>query len=89
MKNTSSSGPGTGIRHPDGMAGTAFVLALVGLVVLPVCLGPVAVVFAVIALRRGTTLRRRAHLGLALGIADIVVFAALLATEHDWLSPLF
>ncbi|MDT0379258.1 DUF4190 domain-containing protein [Streptomyces sp. DSM 42041] len=79
----------TGLRRPDGMANAAFVLGLVGLVVLPICLGPVAIVLGVLALRRDTTLRGRARLGLALGTADVLVFAVSLAAERDWLGPLF
>ncbi len=46
---------------------------LLGLLVLNLFLGPIAIVLAVVALWRGTTRRGRAYLGLTLGIADLVV----------------
>ncbi|MFV2121851.1 hypothetical protein ACE14D_26860 [Streptomyces sp. Act-28] len=66
-------------RDADGMAVAAFVLGLVGLLHLNLLLGPMAVRLALLALRRGTGHRRRALLGLALGVADLAVFAALVA----------
>jgi hypothetical protein len=64
-------------RDADGLAVASFVLGLVGLLVMNILLGPVAVVMAVIALVRGTARRGRALLGLALGVADLVVLAFL------------
>ncbi|GGT30622.1 hypothetical protein GCM10010271_38370 [Streptomyces kurssanovii] len=64
-------------KDADGMAVAAFVLGLVGLLVMNIVLGPTAVVLAALALRRGTARRGRALLGLALGVADLVVLAAL------------
>ncbi|MFK4148740.1 DUF4190 domain-containing protein [Streptomyces sp. NPDC004065] len=72
----------TGRRDTEGMAVASFVLGLVGLVVLNVVLGPVATALAVTALRRGTPRPFRARLGLALGIADLLVLAVLLAVSH-------
>ncbi|MFJ2476266.1 DUF4190 domain-containing protein [Streptomyces sp. NPDC087659] len=69
--------PVTGTRDADGMAVASFVLGLVGLLVMNIVLGPVAVVLAGLALWRGTARRGRALLGLALGVADLVVLAAL------------
>ena len=60
-----------------GMAVVSFVSGLVGLLFANVVLGPMAIVLGVMALRRGTNRRGRAALGLALGIADLVVFAVL------------
>lgn len=52
-------------------------LGLIGLLVMNIVLGPIAVVMAIIALARSTARRGRALLGLALGIADLVVLAFL------------
>ncbi|MEV5148346.1 DUF4190 domain-containing protein [Streptomyces sp. NPDC052727] len=60
-------------RDADGMAVASFVLGLLGLLVLNLFLGPIAIVLAAVALWRGTTRRGRAYLGLTLGIADLAV----------------
>ncbi|MGY0491634.1 DUF4190 domain-containing protein [Streptomyces sp. WG-D5] len=70
-----------GRRDTDGMAVASFVLGLVGLLVMNVFLGPVAIVLASLALWRGTERRGRAFLGLGLGIADLVVLGALIAAD--------
>ncbi|MEU3214501.1 DUF4190 domain-containing protein [Streptomyces sp. NPDC006971] len=64
-------------RDADGLAVASFVLGLVGLLVMNILLGPAAIVMAVLALARATSRRGRAFLGLALGIADLVVLAVL------------
>ncbi|MEV5852655.1 MULTISPECIES: hypothetical protein [unclassified Streptomyces] len=64
-------------READGLAVASFVLGLVGLLVLNVLLGPTAIVMALLALARRTRRRGRALLGLALGVADLVVLAVL------------
>lgn len=87
MELTASARRYTGRRDTDGMAVTSFVLGLLGLLVMNVFLGPVAIVLAVMALRRGTTRRPRALAGLFLGIADLVVFAVLLAAGNALLAP--
>ncbi|MHC3392234.1 DUF4190 domain-containing protein [Streptomyces lavendulocolor] len=69
------------IRDADGMAVAAFVLGLVGLLVMNILLGPIAIGLAVLALRRGTTRRGRALLGLGLGVADLAVLAALVTAD--------
>jgi hypothetical protein len=68
-------------RDADGMAVAAFVLGLVGLLVMNIVLGPIAVVLAGISLWHGTTRRGRALLGLALGIADLAVLAVLVTAN--------
>lgn len=68
-------------RDADGMAVAAFVLGLVGLLVMNMVLGPIAVVLAGLALGRGTARRGRALLGLALGLADLVVLAVLVSAN--------
>ncbi|MEU3410844.1 DUF4190 domain-containing protein [Streptomyces sp. NPDC006658] len=60
-------------RDADGMAVASFILGLLGLLVLNLFLGPIAIVLAVAALWRGTARRGRAYLGLGLGVADLVV----------------
>ncbi|MFJ3709237.1 DUF4190 domain-containing protein [Streptomyces sp. NPDC090053] len=71
----------TGTRDADGMAVAAFVLGLLGLLVLNIVLGPTAIVLAALALRRGTARRGRALLALALGVADLVVLATLVTSS--------
>ncbi|MFE4692856.1 DUF4190 domain-containing protein [Streptomyces sp. NPDC056749] len=68
-------------READGLAVASFVLGLLGLLVMNILLGPVAIVMAVIALARRTARRGRALLGLALGVADLVVLAALVTSN--------
>ncbi|MFE5598887.1 DUF4190 domain-containing protein [Streptomyces coelicoflavus] len=72
----------TGIHDTDGMAVAAFVLGLLGLLVLNVFLGPVAIALASIALWRGTARRGRALLGLGLGVADLLVLAVFMSADH-------
>jgi len=62
----------TGIRDTDGMAVASFVLGLIGLLVLNVFLGPVAITLASIALWRRTHRRGRAPPGLGLGGAELL-----------------
>jgi hypothetical protein len=76
----------TGPRDADGMAVASFILGLLGLLVLNVFLGPIAIVLAAVALWRGTTRRGRAYLGLALGVADlaVLVIAMQLSSTISW-----
>lgn len=74
--------PSAATRDADGMAVASFLLGLPGLLVMNVVLGPAAVVLALVALARGTARRGRALLGLALGAADLAVFAALTVAAH-------
>ncbi|MFH9981439.1 DUF4190 domain-containing protein [Streptomyces sp. NPDC017179] len=75
-------GDTAGTADTDGMAVASFVLGLLGLLVLNLFLGPVAIVLAGVALRRGTGRRGRAFLGLTLGIADLVVLLAFVQADH-------
>ncbi|MFE1363066.1 hypothetical protein ACFW84_02325 [Streptomyces anulatus] len=68
-------------READGLAVASFVLGLVGLLVFNVLLGPTAIVMALLALARRTRRRGRALLGLALGVADLVVLAVLVTGD--------
>ncbi|MEW2402272.1 DUF4190 domain-containing protein [Streptomyces sp. NPDC046862] len=72
----------TATRDADGMAVASFILGLLGLLVLNVFLGPVAIVLAAAALWRGTTRRGRAYLGLGLGVADLLVLVALMQLDN-------
>ncbi|GAA3217971.1 DUF4190 domain-containing protein [Streptomyces sp. XM83C] len=72
----------TGIRDTDGMAVASFILGLLGLLVLNLFLGPIAIVLASIALWRGTARRGRALLGLGLGVADLLVLLAFVQADH-------
>ncbi|MFE2419395.1 DUF4190 domain-containing protein [Streptomyces hokutonensis] len=71
----------TGRRDADGMAVASFILGLVGLLVLNVFLGPIAIALAGAAIWRGTTRRGRALLGLGLGIADLLVLVAFMQLD--------
>nr|WP_320782505.1 DUF4190 domain-containing protein [Streptomyces sp. CRN 30] len=64
------------------MAVASFVLGLLGLLVLNVILGPVAIVLAAVALWRGTARRGRALLGLGLGVADLLVLLAFVQADQ-------
>lgn len=83
--NSTSSAPAsvpTGRRDTDGMAVASFVLGLLGLLVLNLFLGPIAIVLASTALLRGTGRKGRAMLGLGLGVADLVVLAVLMSIDN-------
>ncbi|MEU9452612.1 DUF4190 domain-containing protein [Streptomyces sp. NPDC048277] len=67
--------PQTRTRDADGMAVASFILGLLGLLVLNLLLGPIAIILALVSLWRGTTRKGRAYLGLALGVADLAVLA--------------
>ena len=69
--------PAASSTDSGGKAAVAFISGLVGLLVANIVLGPLAITLGVLALRGGTTRRGRATLGIALGIADLVVFIAL------------
>ncbi|MEU1303577.1 DUF4190 domain-containing protein [Streptomyces shenzhenensis] len=71
--------PGT--RDADGMAVASFILGLLGLLVLNLVLGPIAIALAGVALWRGTARPGRALLGLALGGADLLVLVALMQAD--------
>ena len=70
------------VRDADGMAVASFLLGLPGLLVLNFVLGPSAVVLSLVALSRGTRRRARAFLGLALGVADLVLMVGLTVADH-------
>ncbi|MGW0820794.1 DUF4190 domain-containing protein [Streptomyces sp. NPDC002845] len=69
---------GVGVRDADGMAVASFILGLLGLLVLNVFLGPVAIALACVSLWRGTARRGRAYLGLGLGVADLLVLVTVM-----------
>jgi phosphoglycerol transferase MdoB-like AlkP superfamily enzyme len=81
MRLTAPPSRRTGRQDTEGMAVASFVLGLVGLLVLNLVLGPIAIALAVIALRRDTPRRFRALLGLGLGIADLVTLAVLMSVH--------
>ncbi|MBS2965674.1 hypothetical protein KGA66_21665 [Actinocrinis puniceicyclus] len=68
-------------RENGGKSVVAFVCGLVGLLVGNLVLGPVAIGLGLAALRGPNPRRARAVLAVALGVADLVVFAAL--TVHS------
>ncbi|GAU68724.1 hypothetical protein SSP35_08_02180 [Streptomyces sp. NBRC 110611] len=75
--------------HADGMAVASFVLGLVGTLVLNLVLGPCALILGGLALARGTTRRGRALLGLALGVADLLLLVFLVTADGtvSWHIP--
>ncbi|MBC2902927.1 DUF4190 domain-containing protein [Streptomyces cupreus] len=81
MQLTAPATRRTVARDADGMAVASFILGLVGLLVLNVFLGPTAIALAVVSLWRGTHRRGRAYLGLALGVADLVVLLAFIQAD--------
>ncbi|MGK5696593.1 DUF4190 domain-containing protein [Streptomyces sp. URMC 128] len=81
MQLTAPATRRTGMRDTDGMAVASFILGLLGLLVLNVFLGPIAIVLASVALWRGTQRRGRAFLGLGLGVADLLVLAAFVQAD--------
>jgi hypothetical protein len=81
MQLTAHATSRTGTRDADGMAVASFVLGLLGLLVLNVFLGPIAIVLASVALWRGTARRGRAYLGLGLGVADLLVLVAFMQLD--------
>ncbi|MFE0824435.1 DUF4190 domain-containing protein [Streptomyces sp. NPDC058847] len=66
-------------RDLDAMAVASFIMGLVGLLVFNIVLGPCALILGAVALARGTSRRYRAWLGIALGAADLIILAALVA----------
>lgn len=69
-------------RDADGMAVASFVLGLIGLLLFNAVFGPCAIVLATLAIARQTQRRGRALLGLALGIADIVLLIVLVTMDN-------
>ncbi|MEU0072590.1 DUF4190 domain-containing protein [Streptomyces sp. NPDC006332] len=72
----------TGARDANGMAVASFILGLLGLLVLNLFLGPIAIVLASVALWRGTTRKGRAYLGLGLGVADLLVLVTFMQMDN-------
>jgi hypothetical protein len=72
----------TGARDANSMAVASFILGLLGLLVLNVVLGPIAIALAAVALWWGTDRRGRALLGLGLGAADLVVLVTFMQLDH-------
>lgn len=68
-------------READGLAVASFVLGLIGLLAFNLLLGPTAIVMALLSLARRTRRPGRAYLGLALGVADLVVLAVLVTVN--------
>ncbi len=75
--------PAAARSDSDGTAVASFILGLLGTFVFNAVFGPLAVVLACVSLARGTRRRGRALLGLALGVADVVILAVLIAGHHS------
>ncbi|MFJ5806018.1 MULTISPECIES: hypothetical protein [unclassified Streptomyces] len=71
-------------READDMAVVSFLSGLVGLLVMNLVLGPIAIVLAGLALYRGTSRPGRARLGLVLGVADLAILAYLINADGTW-----
>ncbi len=80
--------PGSARSREDGddTAVASFILGLLGLLFLNIALGPLAIILGGVSLARGTGRRGRALLGLALGVADLVVLAVAVAAHHGGFS---
>ncbi len=74
--------PQTRTRDADGMAVASFILGLLGLLVLNLFLGPIAIILALVSLGRGTARKGRAYLGLTLGVADLAVLAIAMEVSN-------
>ncbi|MGW1726101.1 DUF4190 domain-containing protein [Streptomyces sp. NPDC002306] len=81
MQLTAPATRRTTTRDADGMAVASFILGLLGLLVLNLFLGPIAITLAAVALWRGTDRRGRAFLGLGLGVADLVLLVAFMQAD--------
>ncbi|MET8947515.1 DUF4190 domain-containing protein [Streptomyces sp. NPDC004542] len=82
MQLTAPASRRTAVGDTDGMAVASFVLGLLGLLVLNLFLGPIAIVLAGVALWRGTARRGRALLGMTLGVADLLVLVAFMQMDN-------
>ncbi|MEU5597873.1 DUF4190 domain-containing protein [Streptomyces sp. NPDC020298] len=82
MQLTAPATRRTAVRDADGMAVASFILGLLGLLVLNLFLGPIAIVLAGVALWRGTARRGRALLGMGLGVADLLVLVAFMQVDN-------
>ncbi|MER5596055.1 DUF4190 domain-containing protein [Streptomyces sp. NPDC002265] len=81
MQLTAPATRRTRTRDTDGMAVASFILGLLGLLALNLFLGPIAITLAAVALWRGTARRGRAWLGLALGVADLLLLVAFMQAD--------
>jgi hypothetical protein len=73
----------------NGLAIAALVCGIIGLFFLSIILGPLALIFGIIALRRanaGASGRGMAIAGIVLGAVDIVLYVIALAylSSHGW-----
>lgn len=82
MQLTAPATGRTGTRDADGMAVASFILGLLGLLVLNLVLGPIAIVLAAVALWRGTARRGRALLGMTLGVADLLLLVTFMQVDN-------
>ncbi|MFC6063909.1 hypothetical protein [Streptomyces ochraceiscleroticus] len=83
MEVTASARRRTGLRDANGMAVASFVMGLIGLLVMNLILGPVAIVLASLALSRSTDRRFPALAGLGLGLGDLLVYGVLVAADDS------
>ncbi|MFC7824368.1 DUF4190 domain-containing protein [Streptomyces sp. NPDC057375] len=80
MATYSRTGPRKGGRT-SGLAIAGLVCGIVGLFILPIVLGPLAIVFGAVALRQtGSTMAKWA---LGLGVADILLMIVMFAVAAN------
>ncbi|MFD9595588.1 DUF4190 domain-containing protein [Kitasatospora sp. NPDC059973] len=87
MNTATATSTGAAVRRhrtaeADNLAVASFLLGLPGLLLFNIVLGPLAITLGTLALVRGTHRRGRALLGIALGIAALVILAVTTATSH-------
>ncbi|MFI9028063.1 DUF4190 domain-containing protein [Streptomyces sp. NPDC053560] len=83
MEVTASARRRTGLRDADGMAVASLAMGILGLLVMNLVLGPVAIVMASLALARATSRRFPALAGLVLGVCDLAVYGVLVAADDS------
>jgi len=87
MTQSYTAQPGSATnRGGNGLAIAALVCGLVGLLLFPIILGPLALVFGLIALnkaKQGAGRRGMAIAGIVLGVVDIALFVILVVAAAN------
>jgi hypothetical protein len=84
--DTGTYGHGEAQQRSNGLAIAGLVCGIVGLVLLNIILGPLAIIFGGVGLsraRRGAAHRGMSIAGIVLGIVDIAIFAAFVAAARN------
>jgi len=83
---TAPTGTSAPTQRGNGLAIAALVCGLVGLLLVPVVLGPLALIFGLVALNRakqGAPHRGMAIAGVVLGVVDIALFVFLVVVAAN------